>query len=105
MRSNLLIIYTTVESDDQVRILSKGLIDQKMCACINAFSISSFYEWEGSMHESSERAMIIKTTEYHKNNVIDFLKNNHPYKVPAILEIPVGYAFEPFQNWVFQQVG
>lgn len=83
---NISIIYTTVSSYEEAEQLAETAVTLKLAACINIIpNITSVYQWENKVEKSSECVLIFKTAPETKNDLLQYITNNHPYSVPAIL--------------------
>ena len=76
---------TTESNKKNAKNLSKLLIKKKMAACVSMKSIHSVYEWKGSIEESKEVELVIKSKPKLKNDLIIFLKKKTTYDIPQII--------------------
>ena len=59
-----LLIISTVPNEDMARDLSKILLEKRVAACVNIIpKVRSNYWWNGSIENSEEIILLIKTTE------------------------------------------
>lgn len=80
------IIYTTVSSHEEAEQLARITVELKLAACVNIIpNMTSIYQWENKIEKSSECALILKTTLETKDGLLQCIRDNHPYAVPAIL--------------------
>jgi hypothetical protein len=57
----LSLILSTASSVTEAKKIASHLVRQKLVACVNIIpTVTSIYEWEGKVEESSEVQMIIK---------------------------------------------
>lgn len=60
-KDNISVILSTASSMEEAKSIAAHLVRKKMVACVNIVpSITSIYEWEGKIEESTEVQMIIK---------------------------------------------
>lgn len=83
--SSLFLIYTTVSTSQEAKALVLEVLQLKLAACANLHEISSYFHWEGKLEESSEYAILFKTSEHNLEPLLSWLKANHPYTIPALL--------------------
>lgn len=96
--------YITCANETEAQQLAKGLIEHKLAACVNILSsIQSYYEWEGALQSANESALLVKSRHDLSGPIIDFIKQNHSYGCPCIVEWPVLSGHEPFLRWIDQQ--
>lgn len=103
--SNLLAVYTTVENTSQATKLANQVIEQKLAACVQCDEVKSTFFWRGQVENCSEIRMMFKTTQSQYAALEKFLKQNHPYELPAIFAIPVSHAEKSYQDWVIASLG
>ena len=101
MSSHLAVIYTTFPSQEDALNTTHQLLDKRLIACINILgSTKSIYYWKGTIHTCEEVAVFLKTTKDKVSSTITALQKLHPDETPAILEISIDQAAEPFKQWI-----
>ena len=93
----LYVLYTTVNSEENAKKIAHALIDNRFAACVSFFPAASVYRWEGKTCEDAEFVLMIKTIS--PSDVMKFLKENHPYKLPEIIFFQVD-ASDEYLGWV-----
>lgn len=74
--------------------LIRKLVTERLVACVNIVpSIRSIYRWEGKVENDSETLMIVKTSAAKSDQVIAFVRANHPYDVPEVIFTPVRHTY------------
>lgn len=98
------VVYVTVTGEAEAKRLGKGAVEARLCACANILPpITSIYEWNGEMCESTERVLLLKTRQAQVTKLIALLKQLHSYECPCIVSWRLGASHEPFLAWVTQQ--
>ncbi|HXL72300.1 MAG TPA: divalent-cation tolerance protein CutA [bacterium] len=83
--------------------LSKGLVNQKLAACVNRVpGVTSRYWWRGKIETSREELLIIKTVKRKLPVLTQWIKANHPYQVCEVLALPVIGGNPDYLNWIDQ---
>lgn len=83
----LVLMYTTVASAEEARLLATGAVALHLAACVNIQpGIIALYEWQGVLEESPEVVIIFKTAQSRAGALRKYLEERHPYKVPAIIQ-------------------
>ena len=99
-RSKNIVVYTTFPDLKSTRSIVHGLIEKRLIACGNIFKVESQYRWQGQIEKANEYAAILKTKRSLYKSVENYIKKNHPYEVPAIVEINIDRGFIPYLHWI-----
>lgn len=99
------VAYVTVPSEEVAKTLAKGLVQEKLAACVNIIpKITSIYEWKGEINEDSELLLMIKTRTSRVNELIHYVRSNHPYEVCEVISLPIQNGNEPYLKWIGEVV-
>ncbi|CAG8691145.1 14095_t:CDS:2 [Dentiscutata erythropus] len=99
------IVYVTCPNDEVAGNLARGLLKEKLVACVNIIpKISSLYWWEGKIEESSELLLMIKTLDKHLDEITDYVNKHHGYSVPEVLSVKVDGGNGPYLKWINDSV-
>ena len=97
----LTVLWTTLQSQEQAEAIAKGLLQERLAACVQIDSpIISHYVWEGQTCSEKEFRVVIKTTRERTDQVIHWLTCNHPYDEPQIVVFAVEKASSGYARWV-----
>lgn len=92
-------------SPEESRELARQLVQDRLAACVNIIQgVTSIYEWQGKLCETSEHTLVIKTTAARYWALQRRIEQLHSYDVPEILEISCSDALLPYAQWVHGQV-
>ncbi|MBU1345007.1 MAG: divalent-cation tolerance protein CutA [Proteobacteria bacterium] len=94
------IILTTCPNDKEAEMLASSLIEKKLAACVQMEPITSYYTWENALHIETELKLTIKTRTRLYESVEKFIKENHSYEVPQILQIPIVDGLDEYLDWI-----
>ena len=95
----MIIVLVTVPKDNAEE-LAKKILENRLAACINISEVKSLF-WENNRIVNAEEALlIIKTRDELYDKLEDFVKKNHPYKIPEILAISVSDGNAEYLRWV-----
>jgi periplasmic divalent cation tolerance protein len=98
------LIYTTFPSKGEAKKAGRALVESGMAACVNIFpKVTAFYMWQGTLDESKEAAMLIKTAKDRSAEVLGEVKRLHPYSLPARLMLAVEGGGDDFLAWIHDQ--
>ncbi len=94
------IILTTCGNREEAGQLARGLIEKRLAACIQLSEITSFYEWKNKVENDPELLLRIKTRTALYADVEAFIRANHSYEVPEIVQIPIQNGLGAYLSWI-----
>jgi len=81
--------------------LAHKLCEERLAACVNIIPrIDSVYWWEDKLETDEESLLIIKTTQAKVEQLIGYVRDNHPYPVPEVIMLEVSEGLPDYLNWV-----
>src|SRR5690606_30254129 len=97
------IVLITAPSFEVAKNLSFTSLQNKLIACASILpGLTSIYEWEGEVHESSEVQLILKTTEGKLKDLESHIVENHPYDCPEFIAIKADQVEPSYSKWLNQ---
>jgi periplasmic divalent cation tolerance protein len=97
------VAWITVPNDEVAQKLSHGLVEQRLAACVNIIpKIQSVYWWDGKVQNDSEILLMLKTKTALLEEVIQYVKSNHPYEVPEVISAPIEKGNPDYLKWIDQ---
>jgi len=119
--SSAAIMMITCPSIGVAKKLARSAVKSRLAACGNIIpGMTSIYEWKGKVAtvsyvlklylqgeicEEEEAYLLLKTQKSMSEEVIKFVKENHPYDVPCIVSVPLDNGNPEFLKWVKDQTG
>ncbi len=101
-----ILVYTTLETPADARKLGRALVEAGLAACVNIFPpITAIYQWEGTLNEAEESAMLIKSRRGVQERLLAEAKRLHPYETPALIVLEVAGGDGDFFSWIAAQTG
>jgi periplasmic divalent cation tolerance protein len=100
---NFIMIYTTLPDKAITKKIAKTLVDEKLVACANFFSVESVYKWKNKLLKDKEYALIMKTRKALYKKVERRLKELHPYDVPAIVSYEIKEGSKDYLSWIKEE--
>jgi len=86
--------------------IARALVENRLCACVNVIAaVKSFYYWQDELKNEPESLLIVKTTQQRIDDLIKFVRKNHPYKIPEIITLRVAEGLPDYVNWVIEEMG
>lgn len=99
--SDFCTITITTPTLAEAKTLSQFLVTNRWIACVNIVpAITSIYEWQGQLEESTECLMIGKTRQEHIQAIMAWVKENHSYTCPEIIVTPIIEGHPDYLAWV-----
>jgi periplasmic divalent cation tolerance protein len=99
------LVLTTVGPDFDSRSLARGLVEERLAACVNIIDrVVSIYRWEGRVSEDGEQLLVIKTSDERVDALREVLLRQHPYDVPEFVVIPIDQTSDAYGAWLLESV-
>lgn len=99
-----LVLYSTFSSMEEAEKIGRVLLEEKLAGCINIIPQTiAIYEWEGEIQRDSECAMLIKSRNGLKKNIIVRVNQLHSYDTPALLALNIDGGSNEFISWLTTQ--
>ena len=95
------IVLSTIDDAQKARELATTLVNRRLAACVNIIPrVWSVYHWQGTVEEAVENLLILKTSEGRLDELVDGLRELHPYDLPEIIALPVETGLPEYLRWV-----
>jgi periplasmic divalent cation tolerance protein len=66
--------------------------------------VRPIYRWEGVLQDEAEVLLLIKTRlDLVENEVIPFIRTNHPYQEPEIIALPIEAGSSSYLDWLVSE--
>ncbi len=99
------LVFFVTGPEDSMRGLAKRLVEEKLAACVNLINgIKSTYWWEGKVVEDLESLLIIKTESSKTQELVEFIRRNHPYKIPEVIGLEISTGNPDYLNWMIESL-
>lgn len=96
-----LIVFVTASSKEEAERIAKGVLEEKLAACVNIIdAVHSHFWWQGKIDSAKEALLIIKTKKALINKLIRRVKSIHSYELPEIIALPIIYGSKEYLDWV-----
>jgi periplasmic divalent cation tolerance protein len=102
--AEMIVIYTTFESEADAQKVGGELVEEKLAACVNIFpGMISIYRWQNALEKGSETAMLVKTRKELESRALEALAAKHPYTVPALIVFEPRRVAASYLAWLLDQ--
>jgi periplasmic divalent cation tolerance protein len=96
------ITFPTKETINQV---AKLLVERRLAACVQVVGkIRSMYIWNDKIENNEEFLLLVKTRSALFEELIDFVRQIHPYVCPQIIALPIVDANTDYIKWMDEQL-
>lgn len=104
--ARVMVVLTTVGSEDDAVKLAGALVDRRLVACVNVLpGVRSIYRWQGAVQDDRELLLLAKTTASRLGEVTSALAELHPYEVPEIVALEAVSVSAAYAAWLRDCVG
>ena len=94
------VVLTTTSSPEQAEELAKKIVFSKLGACVQVQQIKSFYMWKGEACIDPECLLLVKARTAQYAELEAFIKANHSYDTPEIIQLPIIAGSVGYLNWI-----
>jgi periplasmic divalent cation tolerance protein len=100
-RNDLIVVVTSVGTEDQALDIAHALIRNRQAACVNLVpNIQSIYRWKGRVCADEEFLLLIKTRAQKFAAVRETIQKMNTYELPEVLAYRVDEASPAFAAWI-----
>lgn len=100
----VMILVTTGGRNDAER-LGEGLVVEHLAGCCTVIPmVHSFYYWEGQLQREHESLLIVKTVQSRAKAVEEYVRKNHTYELPEIIQLAIVDGSPRYLQWLAEQV-
>lgn len=94
------LVYATFPDEETARELGREALEQRVAACFTFWDAGSVYRWEGEVVEDEETLVLFKTSPEHREDLLAWLEDAHPYDVPCLLPLDSEDATQAYADWI-----
>lgn len=101
MTPGIRLLVTTFSDEAAAATVVRSLLDEHLIACGTLIpGARSMYRWKGAVEESTEVAVLLKTSSDAASRCMVRLAELHPYEVPEIIELEPTSVSVPYARWI-----
>ena len=98
---DLIVVVTSVGTEDQALDIAHELIRSRQAACVNLLpNVHSIYRWKGRVCSDGEFLLLIKTRAKEFAGVRETILKLNTYELPEVLAYRVDEASPAFADWI-----
>lgn len=104
MTNNKLVL-STAGSKEEAHKIAKALVESRLAACVNIVpQVESVYRWQGSVEESEEFLLLIKTSDTAFAQVCETIQHLHSYQMPECISFSIEDGATAYLRWIDESV-
>jgi periplasmic divalent cation tolerance protein len=101
VKQDLMVVVTSVGTEDQALDVAHALIRSRRAACVNIIpNVHSVYRWKGRVCDDGEMLLIVKTRASHFESVRETIHRVNTYELPEVMGYRVDWASPGFASWI-----
>lgn len=105
LMTDKVIVLATCPSKEEAKRIARALVMERLAACVNVIEgVHSIYHWQGSLHESEEVMLVVKSRRDLLGRLQEHLANMHSYEVPETIAIPVVDGSPAYLEWLDREL-
>ena len=79
---------------------ARGLVEERLAACVQRIPIRSTYRWKGAIEEASEVLLLVKTSAARLPALGRAVRAGHPYDVPELVVLAPAEVEARYGAWL-----
>jgi periplasmic divalent cation tolerance protein len=100
-----ILVLSTCAGLDEARALAGKLVEERLAACVNLVpGVESVYHWQGTVEQSSEVLLVIKTRRSLLADLSKRIETLHTYTVPEVIAMPIVAGSEGYLFWLEREL-
>jgi periplasmic divalent cation tolerance protein len=96
----MIIIYIVCKDKEEAKKISRYLLEIRLAACTNMFTIEASYWWEGKIEDAQEVVLLVKTLKRNFEKIKHEVKKLHSYKIPCIFSLKAHRTDKAYYHWL-----
>jgi len=102
--SEYVMVVSTCGDKESAKRLAGLLVEARLAACVKLLPVESTYSWKGEVCCENETMMLIKSTSALFDELAAFIRDNHSYEVPEVIQLPITCGIPEYLHWIKSNV-
>ena len=104
MPSNTMIhVYIHYPTLRVAKKISQLLLDTRLAGCVSFVAQSDMYWWRGKQVRTRGVVTFVAAPKKNYKKIEKLVVAHHPYRVPCIMELPVGRTLKMYRQWLAKE--
>jgi len=100
-----IVVLSTCGSAEEAERIARLLTEKRLAACVNILpGIRSIYRWQGSIEDSAEWLLLVKSRRDLFAPLRAAMEKNHSYEVPEIVALAVVDGSPGYLGWLEREL-
>lgn len=99
------LVMTSTASEAEAQTLAQHIVQARLAACVQVQAIKSFYVWKEQPCAEQEWLLLIKSRTAVYPALEDFIRAQHRYETPEIVQLPITAGSSDYLRWLTLQTG
>ena len=91
---------TTCGSREEADEIAKGLVTERLAACVQIVPITSYYRWQEKLTRDEEQLLLVKAPADRYGAIEQYIQDHHSYDLPEIVRIPIEDGLPDYLKWI-----
>lgn len=105
LAADYILVLVTASDQREAEKIARGLLEEKLAACVNIMSgVSSFFWWQGALDRAEESVLLIKSRRECFEKIAARVKELHSYELPEIIALPLTAGHTEYLRWIDESV-
>ncbi len=102
---SVVVVMVSTANQEEAGKIADLAVQSRLAACASIIpTVRSTYWWEGKIVNDQEALILMKTTSDKVLALQEAILKVHAYKVPEIIAVSVEQGFQPYLEWVRNEV-
>ena len=96
-----IVLFSTCGKKETAEQIAALLVEKHLAACVNVVAgVTSFYHWNGKVHNDSEVLLIIKSISSHLDKIHKLIKTYSGYELPELISFEITGGSNEYLAWL-----
>lgn len=96
----------TIDDEAGADAIIGALLAERLVACGQRVGpIMSRYWWSGTIDQSEEWLVLVKTRSALTDRVVETIVEHHPYETPEVVAVPIVAGYAGYLDWIDDVTG